>query len=237
MASMSINDDLDANDVPFTVSKNSSICIKDILCESINLQKRHGMSNACGFVNIVLWKCFSIADVPVDIVYGQLELEGTVLPHVWLEMYGINIDNTYVEDIPEQALTEIKRRCVYTKTDSMFSGKLFLGDSMTQGKGITNHDVTAFRWMLSNRDNMILLSQNKTPMKRYYQDMLRFLKYNLEISELPDIENASCWMCKKSGIHLKSCGKCAVAKYCGKKCQRLDWFMIHKRICICAHKG
>lgn len=60
-------------------------------------------------------------------------------------MFDIIIDNTYMEDIPEQALTEIKILSVYTKTDSMFSGKLFLSDSMTQGRVITDHDVSAFR--------------------------------------------------------------------------------------------
>lgn len=60
-------------------------------------------------------------------------------------MFDIIIDNTYMEDIQDQALTEIKILSVYTKTDSMFSGKLFLGDSMTQRRVITNHNVSAFR--------------------------------------------------------------------------------------------
>jgi hypothetical protein len=41
---------------------------------------------------------------------------------------------------------------------------------------------------------------------------------------------AGCLSCGKDNIKLLQCGKCKLAAYCGKECQKTDW-KVHKNIC------
>ena len=75
--------------------------INNILKESLTYQKECRVSNACGFVNVILKHCFEAAGINTDIVYGTATLYGLRYPHVWLTLKGHIVDNTYVDDLSE----------------------------------------------------------------------------------------------------------------------------------------
>ena len=48
-----------------------------------------------------------------------------------------------------------------------------------------------------------------------------------------DNSSKICWYCNKiSNKDLLACGKCSIARYCDRKCQKKDWKTIHKIVCI-----
>lgn len=68
---------------------------------------------------------------------------------------------------------------------------------------------------------------------RVDENQVLFLQYYVANAQV-------CWrhMCNAPGcveIATKKCGRCKVAKYCCKECQKSDWKMTHKHICADLH--
>lgn len=215
--------------VPDTVKESTNINM--ILSESFNLQKRHNVSNACGFVNIVLKKCFDVAGIASKIVYGKLMVENFTTPHVWLEIGDFTLDNTYVEDIPEHIFIPMKMKCQYV-AKSPQSTKDFVGDIFTKLIGIDYHNSFAFEWMFHHSEQYLMLSKNIIPMKRYYRDMSNFMEYNMDMSPLQLQQNDTCWWCRSRMCSFIKCDRCNVARYCNQQCMLADKSDIHHAICV-----
>jgi hypothetical protein len=93
------------------------------------------------------------------------------LPHVWLDIQGHVVDNTFVENIPEPLLKTMKESSTYTATSVKEEEDLYLGDHVTQRHGIDDHDVIQFEWMLLNGDKSLALSKNKLQLGQYFKMM------------------------------------------------------------------
>ena len=227
---------MEYNCFPFRVPEHAkdSKHINSILAESFHLQKRHGLSNACGFVNIVLKKCFDIAGFHSKIIYGQILIDDIAIPHVWSDVSGEIVDNTYVEDIPDRLFIQMKKTCRYEKSSSQhFSDtSQFLGDMSTHLAGIGFHNDRAFEWMFRNTEKYMMLAQNKIQMKCYYRDMSNFMQYNMSLNSLRLQQNDKCWRCDEKITCVITCERCHVARYCSRHCMCADRLVIHQSICL-----
>jgi len=156
-----------------------------------------------------------------------------MLPHVWLDIEGHVVDNTFVEDIPEPLLKTMKESSTYTATSVKEEEDLYLGDHVTQRHGIDDHDVTQFEWMLLNGDKSLALSKNKLQLGQYFKMMTEYvlLKYKANVEQISETVVTNCWGCNRSDLVLKVCGDCKIAKYCSRECQKKDR-KIHKLVCL-----
>ena len=206
----------------------------DILKESFNLQKRLLMTNACAFDNIILQRCFKAADIETDIIYGSLDYDKIIIPHIWSTIDGNIIDNTYVMHIPENHYVQGKAIAKYVNEEpSEWSHKYFLGDEDTRLLGTDDHNVKLFKWILNHQDQALAISFNKVQIQQYYKMITRFMKdkYNLSVPHFLQSDNY-CWTCLKEEVQLKACSRCKVSRYCSRRCQKIDWKEIHRIACL-----
>ena len=227
---------IDFTKFPFGLPPVSSkaMLINDILKDSYNLQKQLLMTNACGFVNIILQRCFKAAEIETEIIYGILDFGDYLIPHIWLTIDGKIVDNTYVMDIPENLIVMGKSMAKYIDEEpSESNNKCFLGDEETRSSGTDDHNIKLFKWLLKNRDQALAISSNKLQIGRYYRMMTGFMKdkYNATLPSFVPSDNY-CWKCQKEETQLKTCARCKVSKYCSKQCQKSDWKEIHKIVCL-----
>ena len=166
---------MDFSNYPFGVPvdvKNAEK-INDIMNKSWKTQKSLRVGNACLIVNCVLHRCLKAIGVHANKIYGvhEYDTENLKLAHVWLDIEGHVVDNTFVEKIPEPLLITMKESCTYTATSVKEEEDLYLGDHVTQRHGIDDHDVTQFEWMLLNGDKSLALSKNKPQFGQYFKMM------------------------------------------------------------------
>ena len=221
---------------PFGVPKSvsDSAKINEILEKSFAYQKMFGVSNACGFVTIILKHCFAAAGISMNLVYGTYEVMGVCAPHMWLDVQGHIVDNTYVEDIPEEVFNNFKTKMAKYSATLDDDTSLFLGDEYTNAIGLDNHSIKGFKWYLQNQDKVLLMHKNKISLRSYYQSLVKLMKEEYDIV-VPDIPNNKCWSCDAEGpegLELKKCTRCKFALYCNRKCQEKDWKRIHKELCL-----
>ena len=194
------------------------------------LQQNIGVSNACGFVNVILQRCLNAVGIEAQLIYGTVDISGMKMPHAWLEVGGHIIDNTYCEDIPLDIFASMKQKAKYSGSIADKS-EMYLGDHVTKRAGIDDHDVNHFQWMFQNPDKALSIMQNKKQLFIYYHGMCASVRARYK-KELPEITNTKCWGCDRDNEGFKSCAKCKVAIYCSKKCQLKDWKAVHKSICL-----
>lgn len=119
------------------------------------------MSNACLFVNHVLHRCLKAIGVHAIKIYGVYKTGSLKNPHVWLDIEGHVVDNTFVEGISETFFKTNKESATYMDTSVKEEKGLYLGDHVSQRYGIEDHNVATCEWMLSNEDNGLALFKNK----------------------------------------------------------------------------
>lgn len=217
---------------PFGVPKSvkDSAKVNKILERSFAYQKMFRVTNACGFVSIILKYCFEMAGINMNIVYGTIELVGIRHPHVWLEIHDHIVDNTYA-DIAEDVFKISKTEVAVYSTSFDGDTELFLGDQFTNSKGIENHSINVFKWFLQNQNKALVMYKNKMSLRSYYQSMVRMMKEKYDVI-VPHASNNKCWSCGGDGVELRSCTRCKIALYCNRKCQKKDWKCIHKELCL-----
>lgn len=220
---------------PFGVPRHvqGSDKINEIMKTSWEIQKQLRVTNACLIVNTVLHRCLKAVDIQSEMVYGVYRTRHLDIPHVWLNIDGHVVDNTFVEDIPEPILITMKKTSHYIATTVRDAKDLYLGDHVTQRLGIDDHDVNQFEWMLSNNDKTLALSQNKLQLDQYFKMMTSFIfcRFKCEVEKISETVLINCWTCNKTDLNLKACGDCKVAKYCDIDCQNKDR-KSHKLVCL-----
>ena len=198
--------------------------IKTVVSKSFSFQKQFRVSNACLVVNLVLKRCFDALEIPNRIVYGILDFPDFLtssmkIPHVWLEIRGNIIDNTFNEDITEDLLMDIKVKGVYKEEDPN-DVTFFKGDKDTAAVNIPDHNVTQFKHGLLYPDKFLILLKKIEPCWNYYVSMKQFVENNfgVKIKEIDSNLENNCWVCNQNveNVEKTKCTKCCVARYCGK---------------------
>ncbi|ESO84665.1 hypothetical protein LOTGIDRAFT_168530 [Lottia gigantea] len=235
------------NETPFGIPVNQPLGPREPLFQKANkvfsasfmFQRECGVSNCCSLVNVVLRRClrplgFETNEL-LQVQYGRIQRYNQMdMPHVWLDIGGYVIDNTYLE-IPIKLFTKMKKSAKYVPfTDAGDLSNSFLGDEETRAMGIQDHDYEVYIWCLntSNEEKYMALSGNKAQLLDYQAKMMKFMKETFDV-ELPEVKKEKiCWSCNQASESLKSCSKCKIAQYCNKCCQTRDWHKIHKRVCL-----
>ena len=166
--------------------------VNDILKKSFSLQRRLSMSNACAFVNTILQRCFQAAEIETDLIYGLLDRDKYIIPHIWLIIDGNIIDNTYVMQMSENEYVKLKTTGGYiNKTPSESDVRYFLGDEDTRSLGTDDHNIKLFKWFLKNQDQALAMSFNKLQIKQYYKMLTYFMKakYNVAVPHFLPSDN------------------------------------------------
>ncbi|XP_071146982.1 uncharacterized protein [Mytilus edulis] len=207
--------------------------IKDILRISFYMQHVLEAENACGKVCLLLHKCFESIGVSHRVAYGVFECAGLKNAHVWLYVGDHLVDNTYVSLTSMEDFVTVKMAMKYMEIDPDTVKDLFLGDEDTRKVGITDHTTKAFKWELQNSDKSLAIMKNKNQLKHYFDVMKEFMakRYRAQI-DISSIVCETCWNCNEKSNKLLKCGKCKVALYCCKECQKSDWKNIHKLVCL-----
>ena len=215
--------------------------INDIMNKSWKTQKSLGVGNACLIVNCVLHRCLKAIGVHANkingVLYGvhEYNTENLKLAHVWLDIEGHVVDNTFVEEISEPLLITMKESLTYTATSVKEEEGLFLGDHVTRQRlGIDDHNVAKFEWMLLNEDKGLALSKNKPEFWQYFKMMTEYMlhKYKANVEQVSETVVTNCWGCNRSDLDLKVCGDCKIAKYCSRECQKKDRKIHSKPVCL-----
>ena len=200
-----------------------------ILEKSLNIQAKHMVSNACLQVSIFLQRWIKAIGINSQMIYGIHHYDMNI-PHVWLEVDGYIVDNTYLKDAEMDDFILMKKGGKYKRWHEV-EGDLFLGDEYTRSLRIPDHNVSFFKWGFSNVEKLLAMSYNSDPLSQYFRELESEIELEYEVY-VPEITNRSCWHCGKNGDGLKKCTRCKVALYCGRNCQRQDWRAIHKQVCI-----
>ncbi|XP_062576684.1 uncharacterized protein LOC134238584 [Saccostrea cucullata] len=220
--------------VPDDVARAKAI--RGLLSTSMGLQKSLRVSNACSKINLILHRCLTAMDIQSRIVYGILDAGEIKLAHVWLEVQGHVVDNTFVEDIPSEQLILLKSKSKYVEKNPEEESGLYLGDEVTKKHGIDDHIIKLFKWDLQNPEKSLVVMQNKVQLKSYFQKIKVFvnLKFSVSVEEPSSTTRSQCWECGKesSQTKFKKCSQCKVAVYCSRDCQKKDWKKIHKVLCL-----
>eukprot|EP00088_Acartia_fossae_P031341 TRINITY_DN3224_c0_g1_i5.p1 TRINITY_DN3224_c0_g1~~TRINITY_DN3224_c0_g1_i5.p1 ORF type:complete len:338 (-),score=65.48 TRINITY_DN3224_c0_g1_i5:191-1204(-) len=192
-------------------------------------------------------------DVPSEITFGVLkwaqdarssedDFEG--IPHIWLSIGDIPVDNTYVAFPPTadnlEYFYECKKVNSYLKENPLETKmRLFLGqEEDEESKEVYRHNIKvlqtySFKGHILKYLAISLLNPELNPgLKLYSILMLEYLKNNFSISppKVEDKMSKECWSCKKEyteSDQLRTCTGCKVAKYCDRDCQRQEW-KVHK---------
>ncbi|XP_061184709.1 uncharacterized protein LOC133192723 [Saccostrea echinata] len=213
--------------------------IRELLSTSMGLQKSLRVSNACSKINLILHRCLTAMGIQSRIVYGILDAQhhgGIKLAHVWLDVQGHVVDNTFVEDFSSEQLFLLKTKAMFVEKNPEEENDLYLGDEVTENLGVGDHVIKAFRWDLQNPEKALAIMQNKIQLKSYFQKIKAYvsLKFSVSVNEPSTQTTSQCWECGKKSSHnvLKKCSRCKVAVYCSKDCQKRDWMNIHKELCL-----
>lgn len=223
------------NETPFGVPQDDPKAteIIDILRISFYMQNALEAGNACGKVCLLLHKCFESIGVSNRIAYGVFEYAGLKNAHVWLYVGDHLVDNTYVSLTSLENFVTVKKLIKYMETDPDTVTDLFLGDEDTRKLGITDHTIKSFKWELQNSDKSLEIMKNKIQLKHYFGVMREFMAKRYEVNiDVSRIVHETCWNCNGKFDKLLKCGKCKVALYCGRECQKSDWKNIRKLICL-----
>ena len=181
---------------------------------------------------ILLWPPSSVG------VYDKYE----GVPHVWLEILGHPIDNTFVHTMEGQIEDETyyegnKNPRNYVKEDYLNTKrKLYSGhEDGTSHVFMHNHKVIR---ACMNSDNdlekMIVYLFKFYDLHlglKMYDHLMRdwlHLKYGVMIMDLDEKWKWRCWTCDKDRLLLKRCQTCKCAMYCDEVCQARDWKKCHK---------
>ena len=184
--------------------------INHIMSISWKIQKGLRVSNSCMIVNVMLHRYLKAIGVHANTIYSVYN-NGVKFPHVWLDIEGHVVDNTFVEDIPELLLKTTKESSTYRATP-VKEEDLILGYHVTQSQGIDDHDITQFEWMLLNEDKSFALSKNKLQLGQYFKIMTDYmlLKYKAKVEQISEMFVTNCWCCNRSDFFLKVCGNCKI---------------------------
>ena len=202
-----------------------------ILEKSLYIQAKHMVSNACLQVSIFLQRWIKAVGINSQMIYG-IHQGAMNIPHVWLEVDGYIVDNTYLKDVELDDFILLKKGGEYKRWHEVEGEDLFLGDEYTRSLRIPDHNVSFFKWGISNVEKLLAMSYNSDPLSHYFRELESEIELEYEVS-VPEIANRSCWYCGKRGDGLKKCAKCKVALYCDKDCQRNNWKTIHKQVYMC----
>ena len=180
------------------------------------------------------------------------------LPHVFLQINGKIIDNTYVhidESADEQenlhnffeSLSKIRRPDAYNCSLPSETNLVLLGDPsensfMELACGTTKLNSHKYLSAMMAEINCAFGTIIYDKLMRHFIETA----FGVKVEPITDKMSRICWTCGLSPEHqneLKSCtklvnktNKCG-AKYCGKDCQRKDWSPMHKKLHIFIAKG
>ena len=117
--------------------------IRALLAHSTKLQKNLRISNACSKVCVVLHHCLKTMGINHRMVYGVNTYDEVDIKtaHVWIVVDEQVIDNTYVEDIPEDLLSKMKSGATYLERNPADDPGVFLGDKESAERGIPKHVI------------------------------------------------------------------------------------------------
>ena len=213
----------------FIVS-NSSLAVSALLKSYF---KTLGIDTALIF-GVTLWGKDSQNDIE--------DYDGT--PHVWLDINGNDIDNSYV-DVPSSGQVTIdfvynlRKRNKYVRENPWKTKhKLYLGqESDSTQVSQTVHNLKVFREYHTEENNEKYLvfslhhAELNPTVKMYDIIMRHFLEteFNAKPENLVTKWKLKCWCCgaQKPKEELKSCTTCKIGVYCDKTCQGEEW-KVHK---------
>ena len=170
------------------------------------------------------------------------DYDGT--PHVWLDINGNDIDNSYV-DVPSSGQVTIdfvynlRKRNKYVRENPWKTKhKLYLGqESDSTQVSQTVHNLKVFREYHTeeNIEKYLVFSLHHAelnPTVKMYDIIMRhFLEteFNAKPENLVTKWKLKCWCCgaQKPKEELKSCTTCKIGVYCDKTCQAEEW-KVHK---------
>ena len=212
----------------FIVS-NSSLAVSGLLKTYFDTLD---ISNVSLVFGLTLWDKSSQGEVE--------DYDGT--PHVWLDIAGNDIDNSYV-DVPSSGhvtidfVYNLRQLNTYVKEDPWKTKhRLYIGQE-AQHVSQTVHNLKIFReyHKKDNIEKYLVFSLHHVdlnPTVKMYDILMRhFLEteFNAKPEDLVTKWQLRCWCCgtEKPKEELKSCTTCKMAVYCNKICQAEEW-KIHK---------
>jgi len=206
------------------------------------------LSNNALEVSTLLRKCISKLNVKALVICGLFKgPRGNAFPHVFLDIDGHIIDNSYthLEEkwTPEMNMEAFVERFSQRKqlenyvrespsgTKLAIIGKEFLGEKFNQ-MDINYLEIVCQTEMNQDKHLAMQICKYGGNLGVFLFDLLmrNFINetYGVCLEPVEKEMAGKCWSCGLAGEDLKTCTGCKIGMYCDKNCLQDDWMDMHK---------
>ena len=188
-------------------------------------------SNGCIIIGELMRYYLSWLNIDAKVHCGSIKKgPGRYMIHVFLEVQGEILDNTYIHYPPggasAQARLEFYLSVLGPKLKTLENYRRTPpSNPYTDSDKIMMTSCKSDLNMKKNITSTMKIKQLGAPTVVYDKLMRHFLKMELGVDVPPVTEVIAnvCWGCGEEKENLKTCNDCKAAKYCTKECQLEDW--------------
>lgn len=178
--------------------------VNGILTFSLVQQIKNGVSDSPGFVVIVISRCLGAIGVKSQIRSGLRHTNEGSSPHVWLDIDGYVIDNTFSKDLRIEAVQYLFNNapicyeiCEFSCPES-HKMQFELDNAADAVEKASIIKRNCFNFYTRKHDKTLALGLNKKHMFNYYFAMIRHLNdvYGVSIIGIDPKIRFMCWRCE-----------------------------------------
>ncbi|CAG5118162.1 unnamed protein product [Candidula unifasciata] len=198
----------DWNVLPFAYPENEqnqqkSKTINEILRFSLKQQKEDEITNNSGFVTVVVSRCLEAASMWNSVVCGIRHTHNSLQPHMWIDIDGYIIDNTYIKDFPAENLMFLCEntpkcydRCDFShlKAYEAIPKQQSAADTMKAAGIIPRKRIDFYDY---KPDQALAIGLNREQSFNYYFAMIRYMydKFGVSVAGIDPKIRSVCWWC------------------------------------------
>lgn len=178
--------------------------INDLLKFSLGQQIDDDVSDSAGFVVVLMHRCLDAICVDNQINYGRRHINGESSPHMWLNIDGNVIDNTYSMELYGLSAEYLCKNtpecyeiCEFSYPESQ--NIQHENDTDENTAAVTEIIGSRFNFCSKEPDRTLALGLNKEQLFNYYFAMIRYIydTHGVSIIGIDPKIRFMCWHCER----------------------------------------